>query len=361
MISPSVILDKISALQSQGNGAYDTGLFPSQRLHSFSFYLREDNNVFFSALIAFTLESLAEAMHPELRSKARRISKAIIANYPKYLHSRNPDTYNFWQNHKNGHFPHGRLFSRISWLALPADTDDTSIIYLTSTKTSDLKKLKRKLETQYPVQAPVSPLTGSHYADLRPYPTFLGRKIIREMDACVISNILLLIFRFQLPLSQIDYDSIEYLQRVLERKDHVNAPFAVSPNYANSSVILYHIARLAGSFDNTELNKLRSLLQHCLELQSPSKLPWMEKLLIKTAMLRMEMPVSPLQRINSYNSHFRQFYFFRAGMLSGFQRKFLKNLSGNPLFHLKYRCEAYYWTLVLEYMLLSGDHNYSRS
>lgn len=361
MISPAIILDKISALQSNGNGGYDTGLFPSQRVHPLSFYLREDNNVFFSALIAFTLESLTDALDPELRPKARGIKEAVVANYPKYLHAQDPDTYNFWQKQKNGHFPNGRLFNRIPWLALPADTDDTTMIYLTSSQRSGLEKLKCKLETQYPCHAPVSPLTHRDYADLRPYPTFLGKKILIEMDACVITNILFLVSRFQLPLSQIDYDSIEYLHRVLERNDHVKSPFAVSPNYANSSVILYHIARLAGTFDKVELKQLTKPLLHCLEQQSQKKLPWMEKLLIKTALLRMKMPASPLAQTNLYDKHFREFYFFQAGMLSGFQRKFLKNLSANPLFHLKYRCEAYYWTLVLEYVLLAGNYHYSRS
>jgi len=353
--SPEEIIDKISQLQSTGNKIYNPGLFPSQRVHPFLGYCREDNNIFFSALVAFTIKQLEWAFTDSLRNRARKIREAVISNYEKYQHDSDPATYNFWQNRQRGHFPNGCVLNKIPKMALPADSDDTSLIYLTSPHQNQLETLKNKLESQYPIDSPLSPLTPQAYQNLRAYPSFFGKRILREMDACVISNVLFMVCHYQLPWTPVDTDSVQFLNRVLERNDHIKSPFLVSPHYGNSTIILYHIARLVGGFNHKELLALRALLIRCLTLELKKKLSFMETLLVKTSLLRLQIDTTPLHIHDVYENHFRDFYFFQAGMLTGLQHSRLKRLANNSFFHLKYRCEAYYWTLLLENIILSQN------
>jgi hypothetical protein len=288
---------------------------------------------------------------------AGRLKWKVISNYPRYRHYADASTYNFWQNHPNGHFPNGWLLKKMLFFALPADTDDTSLIYLTSSQKKELVRIKEKLEAHYAPGTPVSPLTLPAYTDLSAYPTFLGKKMKRELDVCVICNVLYLVFENRLPLSKTDLDSIEFIRRVLHRRDYRTHAFYVSPNYGSSAVILYHIARLVGSFKTVELSDLGTSLTACLTSELRDAGSFMETLLIKISLLRLGIITSPLTAPGDWDGEFRNFYFFQAGMLSGFQKAGLNKLARNPFFHLKYRCKAYYWTLWLEYKVLQAQSN----
>ena len=358
VITINTIFDSIAALQSTGDHQYLPGIFPSQRIHPKLGYVREDNNIFFSSLVIYTLHQMLPMLTPVQKSKLEAMTSSVTANYPGYLHKEAPDTFNFWPNRSYSHFPNGWLLHRIPMLALPADTDDTTMVYLTHHETLDIGALKNEYQGQYPMEQASSPLTPKAYKDLRAYPTFLGKRIARELDACVICNVLLLMLSHP-PMTKIDEDSITYLERVLIRRDHVNAPFHVSPNYANGPIILYHMARLVASYSFDRMEKLKALTIECLQEFMQQPLPYMEKLLLSSSLLRLGQPV-PALSIKEAGNHFKNFYFFQAGMLTGLQKGYLKRLAASSFFHLKYRCEAYYWTLVLEYLFLL-DHKSSKS
>ena len=358
MISQKEIIDKISGFQSTGNSIYRNGLFPSQRVHPILPYRREDNNIFFSALIAFTLRQLRHHLPADQQNKVDKIVEAVHANY-RYFKS-DKGTYNFWEPGASN-FPNGWVLHKFNWLEIPDDTDDSSLIMLTKSPSKDhLLWYKNKLENHYPLNSGVSPLTPQVYQELRAYPTFFGKNILREMDACVISNVLYMVCYYQLPWTSVDSDSMQFLNRVLEQQDYHKSSFRISPHYGNSSVILYHMARLVGGFNRKELLALRELLIQCLEIEQQKKLSFMETLLIKTSLLRLKIKTTPLVTPETYEVGFRNFYFFQAGMLTGFQNSRIKKLAQNSFFHLKYRCEAYYWTLLLEYQVMV-QNSYSKS
>jgi hypothetical protein len=346
------ILSSIQKLQSAGSKDYPAGLFPSQRIHPATNYCREDNNIFFSALIVFTLQQIRHHFPQNLSSKIDQICKLVISNYPLYRHYADKSTYNFWQDGPGAHFPNGYLFKRIPFMALPADSDDTSIIYLTNPKAHSVQDIKQKLESHYLTGTPVSPLVPETYANLSTYPTFLGRKMKPEYDACVLCNILFMVFKFRLKLNQADHHAIEFIRRVLISHDYQRRPFSISPNYNNSTVILYHIARLVGSFEHAVLQELRTPLFESLDRQLQHTSSFMESLLLKTSLMRLGVYTPPLNNPADWHKVFNQFYFFQAGMLTGFQKNSLNRLAANPFTHLKFRCQAYYKTLWLEYKVL---------
>lgn len=350
-------LESIVKLQSTGNSHYAHGLFPSQRVHPRSGYLREDDNIFFSALVVFTLQQLKANLPDSLVSRIDTLIEAVVRNYPNYRHPANPNTYNFWHDRPDGHFPNGLLLNRLPFFALPADADDTALIYLTSDQDYPPYQLKATLENHYSREEHPSPLTPVAYRDLRAYPTFLGKKVQREMDVCVMSNVLYLVFRHQLPLTQTDQDSIEFVRRVLVRQDYRKAAFQVAPNYSQTSVILYHIARLIAAYDHHALHHLKDLLVSSLHQEYQQSTHLMDRMLLASSLLRFQISTPQLILKGVPDHHFEDFYFFRAGMLTSLQRPALKTLSASPFFHLKFRCVAYYLTLYLEYQMLYQQVN----
>ncbi|GJM29904.1 MAG: hypothetical protein DHS20C17_25390 [Cyclobacteriaceae bacterium] len=315
-------------------------------------YTRDDDNIFFSALIVFTLQQLKSSLPLESIPPVERLIENVIANYSRYRHYADTTTYNFWQQRRDGHFPNGLLLKRLSFFALAADADDTSVIYLTDPSDNAAETIKTTLEAHYPGNAPISPITPAAYQDLKPYPTFLGKKVKREMDVCVVCNVLYLVFRNNLPLSSTDTDSLEFIQRVLELEDYREAAFFVSPNYGSPAVILYHIARIAGTFHHQRLKKIETLLIECLRKEYQKSNTFMESLLLRISLLRFKI-ITPLLKPNRGPEHyFKDFYFFQAGMLTSLQYPWLNRLANASFFHLKYRCDAYYWTLWLEYHVL---------
>ena len=134
MISQKEIIDKISGFQSTGNSIYRNGLFPSQRVHPILPYRREDNNIFFSALIAFTLRQLRHHLPADQQNKVDKIVEAVHANY-RYFKS-DKGTYNFWEPGASN-FPNGWVLHKFNWLEIPDDTDDSSLIMLTKSPSKD--------------------------------------------------------------------------------------------------------------------------------------------------------------------------------------------------------------------------------
>lgn len=354
------ILAKIRSFQSQGGQLYAPGLFPSQRVHRYVPYFREDNNIFFSTLIAFTLQNILVDLSSEGQKTAGEIVEKVRLNQKDYQHWKGEGSFNFWPSNPSQHFPQGWWLRRFRNFAIPDDADDSCLIHLTNEFSRDQNLwLLNKLETHYGQDQVISPLTPDGYKDLRAYPTFFGKKMLREMDACVISNVLYFILYFDLPWSAMAADSVQFLQRVLLRDDYLKIPFFVAPNYGIPAVILYHISRVVTRFPTHRFQELRPQLIKTLKNYQMEHGSFMEELLINTSLTWLRLPAKPLEIPEDIATQFSNFYFFQAGMLTAFQKPWLNKYARHPFFHLKYRCEAYYWTLLLENKVAFS--RYSRS
>ncbi|MDH3711245.1 MAG: hypothetical protein OER04_15225, partial [Cyclobacteriaceae bacterium] len=90
------IVHQIAALQCRGHGYYSDGLFPSQRIHGWFPYCREDNNIFFSTLIVYTLLDLRGDLDETSKSLIEEIVTAVRSAQPLYQHWKGEGSYNFW-------------------------------------------------------------------------------------------------------------------------------------------------------------------------------------------------------------------------------------------------------------------------
>jgi len=351
------VLGEIAKLQSRGSNLYRQGLFPSQRFHQFVPYQREDDNVFFSTLVAFTLQQLLPKLESSLSLKAQKIIDHSIANQSYYRNNQDKSSYNFWQTKPSRHFPHGWILKHFSYFELPDDSDDSVMIHLTGDLPLDQSAaLLKQMQQHYLPEAPNSPLTPKAYQDLKGFPTFFGKKILREMDACVLSNILYFILAKRLNWSSMADQSLTFLVRVLDRGDFVKRPFAVAPHYGNTAVIFYHLTRLCTAFPEAPVAILKTKLTDWLIKLEHHSWGLMEEVLLATSALRLQCSLPPLSIPQELGIPMGKFGFFQAGMLTAFQSSAWHKLTAHSFFHLKYRCEAYYYALIFEYLVLL-DHS----
>ena len=342
------LLLEIKSLQTQGKSAfYREGVFPSQRKYSLSKTVREDDNCFFTALIAFTLLRLKKNLSPEesaiIGSVKHEAQKAF-----QYYRNAKAYTYNFWRTEKNAHFPNSKLFSKYDYFRLADDTDCTALIYLaTNVSDYDAIYLKSKLLYHAKTLAGISNNTLRHYRRLKLYSTWFGKNIPAEPDLCVISNLLYLIFEKKLLLNEYDIDCIKFICSVIRQDEHKTEPFRVAPYYPKTSIILYHVARLLTITSHPVLLELREKLRKDIFQQLLEKIHPMEKIFLNTSLVwlgetgsieNLEMPANT------------DFPWFIAGMLTSVNNPVTRALAPLPLFHIEFYCEAYMKTLFFEYL-----------
>ena len=123
-------------------------------------------------------------------------------------------------------------------------------------------------------------------------------------------NILYMVLKFNLTISTIDLDSIEFIRRVLTNQDYHHNAFGVSPNYNNSAIILYHIARLVGSFERPQLEVLKDSLIKALLQERQNSTSFMESLLIRISLLRLGKEPPPLPLPEDWEYGLQEFLFF---------------------------------------------------
>ncbi|WP_247237275.1 hypothetical protein [Telluribacter sp. SYSU D00476] len=348
------LITKIASMQSVGQPYFPPGLFPSYRSNPLIGYHRSDTTMFFPAIIAFTLQSVRDKVEDTtIRQEIDAIVEKVVVNYPLFQNKDGLKTYNFWQTRPSKHFPNGYLFRHFEHFRIPDDVDDTALAYLTTSPTpEELRWLKEKL----PLHANGTRLwirnTYPEYRSLRAYSTWFGKNMYIEFDACVLSNLLYCIFRYQLPRNQHDEDSLTYIRSVIEKDRYLTEPFRCAHQYPRTPLIIYHVVRLLAAFDPPQLQPIREkLIRDTTALLQKAEHP-MDRVILATSLLRLgERP--PRIPIENYTAaDFKGFYFFIAGLLTAYEHPLLYRLAINPLMHMHWICEAHNWTLLTEYQCL---------
>ncbi|MFN4145665.1 MAG: hypothetical protein ACK4GN_07560 [Runella sp.] len=352
------IIARIASLQSKGEGYFDEGLFPAYRSNPMIGYRRPDTTVFFTASIIFTLSKIKHLLSPQSQRLVEEISQKAIQNYPKFQNKDGLKTYNFWKTKPSKHFPNGYIFRHFEHFRIPDDIDDTAMIYLTSTPTpEELLWLKEKLPQHANLTQKTIRNTFEDYRGLRAYSTWFGKNMYIEFDACVLANMMYCIFEYDLPLNQHDHDSLTYIGSVVETDRYLTQPFRCAHQYPRTVPIVYHIARLMGAFQIPQLEAIQpKLVEDILGLlQKPQS--DLDRIVLKTSLLRLGVQPSLFEvekRIPEVRS-FEDFYFFIAGLLTAYEQPLLYRFAEQPLFHIRWQCEAHCWTLMAEYLALLNE------
>lgn len=348
------ILQKIASLQSTGDKYFAEGLFPTYRFHLSLPGVQADNSIFSTASTVFTLQNLMPYLSADEQSITQSICKKAIARYEDYRNKDGLKTYNFWKTDGSPHFPNGWLLSRMKSVRIPDDVDDTALIYMTKpSPKEDVLWLQEKLKMHANLASRQIQNTFPEYKSLKAYSTFFGKNMYIEFDACVLCNLLLLFYRNGIELDEYGKASVEYLAGVIKTNKHIEFPFYAAGSYPQPAVILYHYARLLGEYEVTGLSDLKGKIIADLKAQLKSK-SLMLRLMAETALMKLGEKVDSMVEL-SLDYQFGNFYYYHAGMLTAIETPLARRLAPYQFVHLKYRCEAHHWALVLEHEVLKQN------
>lgn len=344
------VLQRLAELQSTGSFEVPSGVFPSFRLSFLSLLKRKDDNIFFTALILFTLSAHRSVMTVEEKNLYDSIREKALAAFSLYTSS--PEglrLYNFWQKKANAHFPGGNVLHRFKYFKLPDDIDDTALVWLVGGYTTDeIVALKNKVKEhaayskRIPYHVPVA------YKGLKLYSSWFGKNMPIEVDACVVSNLLYLFLESKQDLNEWDEDNLSFLRKVIHSGDYLHHPFRISPNYAHPVIIYYHLVRLVARFPASFSSEKAALYRH-FEVLKALTLPSMLQFALASSALRLEIPS---KNIPLTGKTCTKNIWFRAGMMSTWENPLSHRLAPLPLFHLTFDCEAFALALKAEYFLL---------
>lgn len=344
------LITYISRLQvAEANSNYAAGLFPSQRA-----YLpgrkapKEDDNIFFTGLIIWTLKGIKEQLSANNQAIVNALTEKAVGNYYRYQNKEGRPVYNFWQTQPSRHFPNSRYFSKRKKYIIPDDLDDTSILYLSATFSDSLKQAVKKLMAENANgQKQQIRNTFRRYKKVPAYSTWFGKNMPVDFDICVQANGMRFVLDNQLELNQYDSATIWLMKDMLVARRHLKRPHYTSPHYQNTSIILYHLARLVAAHSvHPLLADFKPLLIRDLKREMQKVGNGMERILLQTSLGKLGEPVG--EKIIVSEKDWNRFYFFVANMTSVFPNPIKGVFANSRKTNFFYRSEAYYLTLLLE-------------
>ncbi|MGH2644726.1 MAG: hypothetical protein ACRDE2_12305, partial [Chitinophagaceae bacterium] len=186
------LLHQIGTLQVKTDDFYYAGSFPTYRRYGVSPKLKEDNDVFFTGLIAFTLKELKPDLAPSQRIICDTIIQRATRSYVHFKNVHDLPTFNFWRSEPPLVFPHSWFLNHFNNTKnLPDDLDDTSIFWLSMNPSDSLVRLIKELMGLHANDETMK--IRNTYKKYRRYPaysTWFGKKMPVDFDFCVLCNVL---------------------------------------------------------------------------------------------------------------------------------------------------------------------------
>jgi hypothetical protein len=355
-ITIDYLLDKIETQQLKHNDYFLDGIFPSYINASRKFKTKQKGNtIFYNTLIAYVLKDNYNQFSPEQKI----ICDSIIARSQRasvHFKNKNRNTYNFWRTDTATKFHYSwwlPIFEGSN--SLPDDMDDTVLGLLMNNENKDSAEALHQLMQLYINNNPPLKTTYNIYGDDSAYSTWFGKKMPVVFDVSVICNVLSFVQQNNLKWTKADSASLQYIIKTIQRNDIVKHPAFVSPYYANTSIILYHLARLMRIKQINELDKIKPQLIQIANnrLQSTDNL--FEKIMLSSALIKWNQ--TPLQLnigINDFkNIEQNNLPFFIGNIPSYFNRSLKGKFIDLRLMMYNHYCPAWNDCLLLEYLLLS--------
>lgn len=213
-------------IRTEINGS-DLGIIPSSRG---KVKRRIDTNLFFTLSSALLLKDSEVILASELHD-------IVTRNLESYRNKYQRPTYNFWRTNPYEQFPNSSLLSRIPHFWIPDDLDCTALSYFFKNE-EELFELREFINEHYFLSN--LKWNGKH---LSGFSTWLGDKMPIEIDICVLSNYLFLLYAKKATLTP-EEQALEYsMIQIVKFEDFKNESFKWSPNYQRCSIIYWHLSR----------------------------------------------------------------------------------------------------------------------
>jgi hypothetical protein len=353
------LIEQIGDLQQQSDPRFwASGLFESERRHAFLPYRRPDNNIFFSASIALILQQIRPLVPEPSQQLIDQIVARVTFNYPTYQNKDGLATYNFFPTKPTQHFGNGWLLHRFRYFKLPDDIDDTALVYLTQTHSQEnVQWLHQKL-AQHSNRGQIVN-TFPEYREWPAYSTWFGEQMYGEFDACAISNMQLCLRQYELPLNAHDEACLAYLGHIVETRRYIEAPFRCAHHYVRAVAVVYHIVRLMEVGDLPFLaDKKDQIIADIENVLSQKNIKNIDKIIFYSCLLKLgKLVPSLLPEVIEEALADEDFYFFIAGFLTAFEYKNIYQIAHWPIWHFRWYCRAFRYTLVAEYLALAQQQS----
>jgi hypothetical protein len=189
------------------------------------------------------------------------------------------------------------------------------------------------------------------------YSTWFGKKFPVVFDVSVMCNVLTFIQENNLEWTKADSASLQYILKTIQRNDIVKHPTFVSPYYGNTSIILYHLARLMSIRRINELEVIKPQLISLANQQLQLSQNFFEKIMLSSALIKWDQHPHRLNiNIQEFKSvEQNNLPFFIGNIPSYFKQPWKENFIGLRLLMYNHYCPAWNDCLLLEYLLLSKN------
>ena len=351
------LLQSIEQLQVKEDISGLSGAFPSFRKYFFSAKLKQEDNVFFTALTLWNISQFAAQMSSQEMDYLEQFKSNARPYIERFKNQNNHLTYNFWPRNPPQIFPNGGWLNKFNQkFALADDIDDGAIALLALGVNDSLAKAMQTKFGAYSV-GKIKP-NRSFYKQFkfRPvYSTWLGTKMPKDVDLSVLTNVVLMHTIAKIPLNATDSASLDLIVDLIKSNKHLTDPKYVSQHYAHSATIIYHIARLMYYTDYPSLLALKPLLlDQALKISKQAQFP-LEQLLLNTSILRlggkMDLPLSVHEASLTANNY----PYFVANIASVLNNPFKRIVNRTNIVRFDYYSYAFNLSLLYENWMLRGD------
>lgn len=308
--------------------------------------------MFYPVLIARTLQENRAFFSSDDQSAIDEVVTAVIQRLPSYQNASGRLTYNFWPTdstfvfHYNGSTKEKRK--------LPDDLDDTALALLVS-KASKTQADSAHAVMQGYTNRPGKRVRGAPraYRKFQTYSTWYGKRFPVVFDVSVLLNVLDFVYHYDLPLTSADSAAIHLIAEMLERKDHLRKPKTLSPYYPQSSLILYHLARVIDRHDPAFLRDTKAdLVAQGKQLMDKSE-DVLERCILRLTLAKLGVESTLGEEAFTIESiRSSEFSFFHGNAPSYFPNIIRKPLDWLNLLEYKHYSEGHNLSILLEYLIL---------
>ena len=350
------ILQRIA--YQQATNKTTSGNFPSFISNNISTGAKQqDDNVFFAALINYLLQQNSSSFTLSERLLIDSIRQRTQTVYPHFKNRTGRLTYNFWRTDTAGSFPYTKWIRKVKKnTSLPDDMDDTVLSLMAQNADSAMAAEAHGIMQGYINKGKNSKTIERKYRSYKAYSVWYGKQFPPVSDVCVLSNVLSFAEQYHLTWTRADSASLQVIVQAIKSSDYVNQPLYVSPYYGNTSIILYHLARLMENNRIPELDSLKTVLIVCAVKQWNATNDLLQKIILSTAIMKwgytapaLDLPAAE-QTVRLIEKSSLPFF---VGNIPSCFPQFYKHLFTQKQWLLFYHyCPAFNDALLIEYLSL---------
>ena len=186
----------------------------------------------------------------------------------------------------------------------------------------------------------------------------LEKKFPVVFDVSVLCNVLSFVQKDNLKWTKADSAGLLHIVKAIERDDIRKHPAFVSPYYGNTSIILYHLAKLMNIKPIPALEVLKPKLVSLAQQHLQASDNMLEKIILSSSLIKWNAASDTinLQSININTIEKNHLPFFIGNIPSYFKRSFKGKFIDLGLLMYYHYCPAWNDCLLLEYLLLKQGH-----